>query len=173
VPKLNKDIKKVRDKINIKKFARAYVAKNGNAKEAALIANPNYKPDSAKVRGNQLLKRPDVQAEIITALEDTGINYKYVLETRKELVDKGLNQSRNGIKLPKNGFKDVEVSPKDINSHLLGIEAIMKRIGEDKVGRLNNTYHQHLHLENKTPVELLERRKELQSFFDGVVTDNN
>lgn len=148
--------------LEAKKFAKAYVKHGGNATKAASEVKA-LKYDSARQTGMRLLKREDVQREIAQALIDEGLSIGYVLNARKQFVDKGMNQL-NGEKRPNEPF----VSPKDVHSHLQGIEAIMLRLGEES-GKSNPTVGLHLHLESKSVPDVLKKRQELSTWFNGIL----
>lgn len=166
MPRKNKKTKRIEDKVIASKFAKAYVKNGGNATQAVLETKPiSY--DSARATGTRLLKREDVQREIQQALEDVEIDYKYILNTRKEVVSKGLDQLR-GKRKEGESF----VSPSDISKHLQGIEGVMDKLGNQGVSNRSSSssaQHLHLHLEEKTPKEILTKRHELGNWFNGIL----
>jgi len=163
----NKPHKKMKTKTRQKKFVKEYIKSGGIAKHAMKATVPSYTDKTASVMSVEMMKRPAVQELIRIALEETGIDYKYVLEARKKFVAKGLDQLEH--KPRKN---DVLVTPKDTSQHLTGIENTLSKLGKDQVSQLNNQYHQHLHLEDKTAKELLERRGELNNYFNDILQDS-
>jgi hypothetical protein len=160
--------RKMKQKVIITKFADSFVKNGGNATQAIMEARPDLTYNSARTTGARILKYDDVQLAIQQALEKNNIDYDYILNARKQFVDVGLKQL-NGQKEEKEPF----VSPNDVSRHLQGIENIVERIGE-RGGRDGNgaSQHLHLHLENKTPKEILTKRHELNSWFDNVL-DND
>lgn len=153
----------VGNKVEEKKFVDAYVANGGNATEAIIATGKKIKRASSARRGSDLLKRKDIQLQIQDALEATGIDYKYVLDARKEVVQQGRNHLKG-----KRKDRELLVTPKDIHSHLMGIETVLGRIGESGLNT-NKSQHLHLHLEEKSQKELLEKRQELSSWFTDVI----
>jgi hypothetical protein len=154
--------------IEAKKFAKAYIKNGGVAAHAALEIKP-YAATSARTVGIRMLKREDVQKAIAEAMEQEGISFGYLLNARKQFVDAGLKQL-NGQKRENEPL----VSPKDVHSHLLGLEAISKRL-EEAGGENNSSRSVHLHLDSKSVPEVLAKRNEVSSWFtsilDGEVID--
>ena len=151
------------NKIEERKFARAIVSNGGNATQAVLDTGKKIKRASARTRGKDLLKRESVREEIEKALKDSGVSFKYVLDARKEVVEQG-KRHLDGRRRD----KELLVTPKDMHSHLQGIESIMLRTA-DKGNLSNKSKHLHLHLEEKSQKELLEKRQELSSWFTDVI----
>ncbi len=141
-------------RINIKKFASAFVANGGNGTEAMLATKP-MKRDSAKVRASVLLKSPDVKAEIAEALKKHRITYDYILDTQKRVVETGIQQLGN-----------MKVSPSDINVHLLGMMRIIEKT-ESKGN--SSSKHLHLHLENVDYTDLIRQREQHSTFFNEIL----
>jgi phage terminase small subunit len=153
---------KVAQMIARKKFARAYVKHGGNAAQAAREIRP-YTDDSARTVGMRMLKRPDVIEEIYKVVEELNIDFKYVMGARKEFVDTGLKQL-NGQKKDKEPF----VSPKDVHAHLQGLETMLLRLGEKGLGHQQNA-SVHLHFEGKSFKEVVDKHKELNGWFSGIL----
>lgn len=149
--------------IEVKKFSNAFIENGGNATQAAHKMR-KYTTESARDAGSKMLKRVDVQEEIKRALEITGIDYEYVLGSRKKFIEAGIRQL-DGRK----GKKESIVTSKDTHSHLLGVESVLSRLGGNDNNNNKNTQHLHLHLEEKNQKELLTKRQELAGWFSNII----
>lgn len=159
----SKPVLKSRGKVLVKKFAKEFVRNGGVGVQALLSAKPmSY--DSARTTSARLLKREDVQQEIMKALEATDLDYEYVLGIRKQFVDKGTSQL-NGNKADNEPF----VSPADVSKHLQGIENVLLRVGELAPNNSPGSKHLHLHLETEDVGEIIKQRNTSASFFNDIL----
>lgn len=146
-----------------KKFIKEFINNGGNLTQATLATYP-MKYDSASVRGVQLMKRQDYQEELMKALTSLEVDIQYIISRRKEFIEAGIKQLREGRDLG-----DVKVSPKDVDSHLSALEKLWDKAS--KSTQTNTNQHIHLHLKNKTTTEVLQTRNELQDWFQNVLED--
>ena len=164
IPEITVPGVRVRTKTIKKRFVTEYLKNGGNATRAVQKVNKNLTYDSARTIAVRLMKRDDVQLAIQWALEETSIDYKYVLQSRKKFVDVGINQLEEGRK-----ENELFVSPKDVHSHLLGIEGILGRLGEGASQSPGGSLH--IHIDASDHQGLLEKRRELMGFFTGITED--
>jgi hypothetical protein len=162
IPSTPQLISKERRTIERKKFVKAFIEHGGNATRAAQEVRP-VKYESARTLGMRLMRREDIKREIAEALEEHGISMGYVLNVRRKFVDVGVRQLEG-----KKGANEPWVSPKDVNSHLQGIEGIMKRLEEDG-GKNPSHVGLHLHLDSKSVPEVIAKRNELSSWFNEIL----
>jgi len=152
-----------------KKFARAIVRNGGNITQSYMETVP-VKYNTARVNGSLFAKRPDVQRAILEACEEAGVDYRYLLKTRKKFVDAGVSELEKQLD-DKSGLYRPKVSSADTSKHLQGMEKTLERVGSD--GLTNDSTrgnkHLHLHLNDKTPGEILQKRQELSQFFTDII----
>lgn len=146
------------------KFVNEYVKNGGNATQAMIKTGRKITYDSAKQLGHALVNRDDVQLEIRKALVDSGVDYNFVVKTRKEFIESGVRQLR-GEKYK----NEPVITSKDTNSHLLGIENILAKSWDSGSINKQNNKHLHLHLEEKDQKELLTKRQELNNWFTDII----
>lgn len=147
--------------IENKKFVKAYLEHGGNATQAALQMKP-YTYHSARQKGTQMLRRPEVLEAIREALEDLHIDYRYVLKSRKGFVDTAVRQLQ-GMKNDKEPF----VSPSDAHKHLQGIETILERT--ECRDFTSSNLHVHIDLSNLSHKELLQKHQEASQWFSSII----
>lgn len=176
-PAISPKSPKTRVTTKVKKFAKSYIKHGGNATQAAMEIQP-YTYDSARQVGSKMMKRQDVQEAIREALEENEITIGWLMSQRKKLIQKGIEQVDNGFDQYQRDEKgnpikkNVEISPKDIHSHLQGIEKMIEVLGgNNSSDNSNASKHLHLHLEQKTMREIVDKRNELNSWFSGILQD--
>lgn len=73
---------KKKKKIKDKKFTKAFIENNGNATQAYLAVNPEYKGNSAGELGSRMLKKVELSDNEI--MQELGITDNYLYEKLKE-----------------------------------------------------------------------------------------
>lgn len=72
----------VKRTVREKKFIKAYIENGGNATQAYLAINPNYKGNAADVLGSRMLGKVRISDDEI--MEELGITDNYIYEKLKE-----------------------------------------------------------------------------------------
>jgi len=142
--------------VNIRKFAQEFVANGGNGTQAVMKAKP-MKYDSARTRAKDLIRRPDVQAEIKAAMDKLDLNYEYVLRARQMVIDRGIKDLADG---------KVKVSVADLHSHLQGVETIFTRLEKHNIQDHSDI---HLHVKNLNFSEAIKQRQSYTDYFNDVI----
>ncbi len=146
------------------KFVGNFIENGGNATQAALATRPSGY-NTARSLGYRLMKRDDVKALIAQTLDEMKIDYKYVLGSHKQFVDKGIKQL-NGEKKDNEPF----VSPSDAYKHLQGIYTVMSVLGEKDGNEVSQgSKHLHLHLDSSNVSEIIKQRNASKTFFDDIL----
>lgn len=138
-----------------KKFVSGMV-RHGNQTRAARDAYETKKDSSAGAIGTQLMRRDDVRKELQRQLTEQGMSIKYLLEGKKRIITRGMED-----------VGQMPVKPEILNKTLDSmIELYMPKDGA--VNKGINTLHQHIHLESKDKSELLKERNKLSQWFNDI-----
>ena len=149
-------MRKLKRTIREKKFIKAYIQSGGNATQAYLAVNPDYKGNSAGELGHRLLKKVNLTDTEI--MEELGINDAYIYEKIKEGIEatkvvsvipiKPKEAQENNPGLPDADSKSVEfIDVEDYATRHKYIDMILKLINKypaekhkiDVKGELNIT----------------------------------
>lgn len=152
--KLSPAFKKINKKQ--RKFVKEY-ARTGNLTQSALEAYDTDKKTSAASIGSRLVKKPHIQDAIEEALDKTGMSAEWILEQKKKLIDKGMND-----------LQDAKVSPEVVNKSLDSLLKLYSSV--DKSSLVNNkSIHLHQHLHQATRDEVLKKRQESVNWFNEII----
>lgn len=161
---------KISAEVKKSKFVKAFIENGGNATQAYLSAVP-VAYNTAGSNGRLYLQKEDIQQAIIEACQNNGIDYDYLLKTRKLFVDAGASELAKQMS-DESGLYRPRISSSDTAKHLDGINRVLDRVGGE--GLTNDSSrgqkHLHLHLETKTPGEILQKRQELNDYFTDILT---
>jgi phage terminase small subunit len=154
-----------------KKFVKAYIENGGNATQAYLAINPEYKGNSAKELGRRMLTKVDLSDDEI--MEEIGLTDSYIYEKIKEGTDatkvvsvipiKPKEAQENNPELPEANSKNVDfVDVEDFPTRHKYIETYLK---------LRNKYPSEKHeLNLKGELEIKDAKRELISRINSVIT---
>lgn len=149
MPKLSEAYKAV--DVKRKKFVTEYV-KHGNLTQAMTTAYPRMKRTSAASLSSQMIKQPDIQAEIRKEMALQGVDMPAIIAKKKTLIAQGEQQ-----------LEHQTVSPELFNKTLDSVIELWMKTGS--VGQNQTT----INIDNVNVTQLHQRRQQLKKWFDNII----